>query len=751
MTINPRRQFLNFVQKQIPPVSVTEQQALDAGDTSFEEGMYNGKIDWEGLHAVQKSELTAAEKSFLENETETLCAMIDPYETTQNKDLSPEVWDYIKKKKFLGMLIPEDEGGLGFGTYARSRIVEKIASRSEAAGVTVMVPNSLGPGELLHKYGTQTQKDKYLEGLADGTYVPCFALTEQNAGSDATSIQAEGIVEKRVGENGKEEVGIRLNFDKRYITLAPVSNLIGLAFQLRDPDNLLGKGENVGITCALMERGTEGLDLDKRYNPMNVPFMNGGPVGKDVWITPDQIIGGTEQAGNGWKMLVECLSEGRANSLPTLGIAAAKKMAKVAGSYITVRQQFGASLSIQHGVQEKLAEIAGLSYLGDAARSLTLKIIDDGKTPTVPGAILKYHLTENMRVTVNNAMDILAGKAIMLGPNNLVVDTYNSVPIGITVEGANILTRNMLVFGQGSYRLHPDLQKLKEHSEKEEALALVGRGAKAFVGDPIYKTARLYWNATSGGTPGGHPEGSPLKEYYTKINRLASIFASVTSTHATYLGGDIKRLENVSAKMGDVLSHIYLSSSVLWHFEERGRPEGELKLAKWALETELHKAESAMAQALRSDNTPFTSKLNPGSWARPIHRSFLNKPVHHGPSDQLSRDVAKIITTDNPTRDALLETIYNPSTEGTTSDPLAKMEKAFQLACQTKALDKKIRGADKAAGLGNDTPLYLRAKYALEAEAITQGEYDQLVSAQVARDDINRVDAFTVRDFPEYK
>lgn len=735
--------ILKIAASQMPSVSRTEQEALDAGGVGPEASIYQGKVDWRAIGDIKYPTLTEKEQVFFDNETEELCRLIDAHKTRQSKTLSPEVLDYIKKKKFFGMLIAEEEGGLGFSSFARSRIVQKIASHSEAAGVTVMVPNSLGPGELLHKYGTAEQKDKYLSGLADGTYIPCFALTEPNAGSDATAIQAEGVVE----ENDKGEVGVRLNFDKRYITLAPIANLVGLAVQLRDPNNLLGKGENVGITCFLMEEDTPGLDLAKRYDPMGVPFMNGGPVGKDVWVTPDQIIGGAEQAGNGWKMLVECLSEGRANSLPTLGIAAALKSGLVAGSYIRARQQFGISLGEMEGTKEKLGEIAGLAYMGDAARNMTLSIIDSGTVPTVPGAILKYHMTENMQVAVKNCMDILAGKAIIDGPSNPIKSTYDSVPIGITVEGANILTRNLLIFGQGSYRLHPHLQDMKSHFDNKKGWSLAGRGFQAFGWDPLIKTGRL---AMPFDVMPSQPSGSPLGKYYRKINQLSRVFGSVTATHAPYLGGALKFKENFSAKMGDVLSHLYISSSVLWEFEQRGRPEDEIKIAKWAVEHQLEKARDALFQVLRPSNSPFKNGLNPGSWLRPVELAATVSSMNFGPSDKLTREVADILLYPNAVRDRLMDTIYVPDYKDNPTDPIAQLEHAFKLSCETKGLDSKIRKADKKAGRGNDIPLYERAELALAEGALTQDDHDKLVEAQRARDEVVYVDAYKVSDFPKY-
>ncbi len=590
------RPVMKLLRHRLPQLSSTEKEALEAGDVWWEAELLGGNPDWQKLLDIPLQPLTDAEQAFLDGPVETLCQMLDDWQITHDtRDLTPETWRFIREQRFFGLVIPPQYGGLGFSARAHSEVVLKVASRSITAAVTVMVPNSLGPGELILKYGTQAQKDHYLPRLAEGGEVPCFALTAPLAGSDAGAMPDSGIV---CHENGR--LGVRLNWDKRYITLAPVATLLGLAFKLRDPDHLLGDQKELGITLALIPTDTPGVEIGQRHNPMDIPFQNGPTRGRNVFIPLDQIIGGHEGVGQGWRMLMECLAEGRGVSLPALSAAAAKLASRTTGAYARIRRQFHVPLGAFEGITQALGRIGGLAYLIDASRLLTLGALDQGVHPSVASAIIKYHLTESMRQLVNDAMDVHGGKTIMQGPRNHLDGLYQAIPISITVEGANILTRNMIIYGQGAVRCHPYLLQEMQAAISAD-LDAFDRALLGHLGLGLHNTARAIVHSLTHGffiqTTGG-----PNKRTLQHLTRLCAVLAFVGDVTLGLLGGELKRRERVSARLGDILSHLYLASALLRHHASSPDPDGERPFLEWGLAWCLNRAETALGSLL--DNYP---------------------------------------------------------------------------------------------------------------------------------------------------
>jgi acyl-CoA dehydrogenase len=558
----------------LPRVSRTEQEALDAGTVGWDAELFSGRPDWSKLNAIRPLTLTAEEQAFFDGPTNEVCAMIDDWDTRNNRaDLSPEVWQFLKDKGFLGMLIAKEHGGLGFGAQAQSMIVSRIASRSVAAGITVMVPNSLGPGELLEKYGTPEQKEKYLGRLARGQEVPCFALTGVHSGSDAGAMRDVGVVTKGKYQ-GKDVLGVRLSWDKRYITLAPIATLVGLAFILKDPDNLLGRGETVGITLALVPHDHPGVEIGRRHFPARQAFMNGPTSGKDVFIPMDFLIGGTDYAGQGWRMLMECLSTGRAISLPAIGSISIKQSLRVTSAYARVRRQFGIPVGIMEGVAEPLGEMVKRAYTYEAARRLTASMVDEGQRPAVISALLKYRTTEAMRASVDDAFDIHGGRAIQDGPGNYLFGGYMATPVAITVEGANILTRTLMTFAQGVLRAHPFLYKEIEAAQNADRKAGLDQFDAAFGGHTKFMLRNIVASFLHGLTNGAFastPNQGAMAGWYRKLHRYAQAFALTADWTTVFLGGQLKRKQKISGRMADILSDLYLMSATLRRFEDEGQ------------------------------------------------------------------------------------------------------------------------------------------------------------------------------------
>jgi acyl-CoA dehydrogenase len=563
-----------LVKSILPRVSRTEQEALDAGTIGWDAELFSGRPDWEKLLSIRKLTLRPDEEAFLAGPVETVCAMIDDWDTRHNRaDMSPEVWQFLKDQGFFGMLIAKEYGGLGFSAQAQSMIVSKVASRSVAAGITVMVPNSLGPGELLEKYGTEEQKEKYLARLAKGLDVPCFALTGPHAGSDAAGMRDVGVVAYGTYE-GKKTLGVKLSWDKRYITLAPVATLLGLAFNLHDPENLLGKGENIGITLALIPANFEGVEIGRRHFPSRAAFMNGPTRGRNVFIPMDFLIGGTAYAGQGWRMLMECLSTGRAISLPAIGTVSIKQSLRVTSAYARIRRQFGIPVGIMEGVAEPLGRLVKSAYMFEASRALTASMVDEGQKPTVLSALLKYRTTEAMREGINDAFDIHGGRAIQDGPSNYLFSAYMTTPVAITVEGANILTRSLITFAQGALRAHPYLYREIEAAQTSDRKAGSAAFDAAFSGHVSYMLRNMvgsFLHAISFGRFTSTPVDHEMARWYRQLARYCQSFALVGDWTVAFLGGDLKRKQRLSGRMADILSNLYLMSATLKRYEDEGR------------------------------------------------------------------------------------------------------------------------------------------------------------------------------------
>ncbi len=662
---------------------------------------------------------------------EELCQRLDDWHITHERyDLPPDIWAFLKQHRFFGMIIPKDYGGLGFSALAHSQVVMKVSSRSGTAAVTVMVPNSLGPGELLMKYGTQAQKDHYLPRLVDGRELPCFALTGPEAGSDASSIPDNGVVCRQDFEGAKAVLGIRLNWAKRYITLAPVATLLGLAFQLYDPDHLLGDKEALGISVALIPTKHPGVEIGTRHFPLDIPFQNGPTHGRDVFIPMDWLIGGQAQAGKGWRMLVECLGEGRGISLPALSTGAAKVASRYTGAYARVRQQFGMPIGYFEGVEEPLARILGNTYLMDAGRILTATAIDQGQRPAVITALLKYQLTERMRRLVNDAMDIAGGAGICMGPSNYLARAYQCIPIGITVEGANILTRSLIVFGQGAMRCHPWLLKEIKAVEADDVVAFDA----AFMGHvkhTLSNLGRSIWYGLSNAKLVAH--GSPLtREYYRHLSRLSSQFALLADYAVLSLGGTLKRRERLSGRMADILANLYLCSAVLKHFEEQGEPEADVPLMAYACKLTIHRAQQAMLAAFHNLPHPWLAKT-----LRTLMFPY-GKPFSP-PNDALIHQVARLALEPSATRDRLTDGVY------ITNDPadrMGRIEDALHKTLAAAELEKQFRKLMKSGTLEAHTT------DAAIAEARDKGLLDKFSAERLLAARKAVLNAIRVDDFP---
>ena len=713
----------------LPTIGDTERIALEAGSVWWDGELFSGKPDWEKLLRFDIAPLSKAEQAFLDGPVEELCAMLDDHQIAQDRDLSAATWAFIKNKKFFGMIIPKEHGGLGFGAGMHSAVVTKIASRSLAAAVTVMVPNSLGPGELLIRYGTEAQKKHYLPRLAKGLEIPCFALTEPHAGSDAANGVSFGtVVKKKVGT--KTVLGMELTFNKRYITLAPVATVVGLAFRLYDPDGLLGGKKDLGITCALLPRDTKGLEIGEQHDPMGVPFKNGPVRGKKVFVPLDTIIGGPERAGEGWKMLMEALAAGRGISLPSLSVGAAQLSLRAASAYSVVREQFGMPIGKFEGVRERLVRIASLTHMMNAARVMTCGAIDAGEHPSVASAVAKAYMTEGMRTSVNDAMDIVAGAAICRGPRNMFARGYNGIPIGITVEGSNILTRSLIVFGQGAIRCHPYLQ--------DEVAALAARDLKAFdralSGHIIHiakNGVRAFVLGVTGGFGGFAPHKS-VKRHYRRMTRLSAAFALLADLGLVTLGGSLKRKEYLSGRYADALAYLYLGSAVLKQAHDRGYPFAEKALT----DLTLRKAEVEIEQALLGvlQNLP----NRPVAWlgrllAFPLGARYVL------PNDRLTdKAVDSLLDADLPLRDALVSDIYVPDAK---EEGLGKLEATLAKVRAAAGVKRRITAAVKDGTLKKAAPVAL-AEAALKAGVISAKDHKVLLDAAVAADDVVQVDYY---------
>jgi acyl-CoA dehydrogenase len=735
------RPFLRTYLRMLPTMSATEREALEAGSVWWDGELFTGKPDWDKLLNTRPAQLTAEEQAFIDGPVEQLCAMVDDFDVTHRRaDLSPEAWEFIKRERFWAMIIPKQYGGLEFGRYAQSSALAKLSSRSITLGVTVMVPNSLGPGELLVHYGTEEQKQHYLPRLARGEEVPCFGLTSPVAGSDAGSITDTGIVCRGIYD-GREVLGIRLNFSKRYITLAPVATVIGLAFRMFDPEHLLGEIEDIGITCALIPRDTPGIRIGRRHFPLNIPFQNGPVQGEDVFVPVDAVIGGTKMAGKGWRMLVEQLSVGRCISLPANATGGAMTAAWTTGAYARIRRQFGLPVGKFEGVEQVIARITGNTYIIDAARSVTTGAIDAGEKPAVPAAILKLHLTELSRVVAADAMDVHAGKGVMLGPRNYLARGWQAAPIGITVEGANILTRNLIIFGQGAIRCHPfvlkEMQAARspdgERSVDDFDAALFGH-----IGFTISNAVRSLVMALTLARFEGAPGTGAIRRYYQHIERFSASFAFATDVAMLSLGGYLKKKESLSARLGDVLSSLYLASMVLKHYYDQGSPKEDQPLVEWACRDLLYRAQEQLHGFLRN----FPNRLLGGLMRLAI---FPRGRTYFAPSDTLGAQVAQLIMEPGATRDRLCRHAFRSNLSG---NPLAALHEALQMAVRVEPVERRLRvegvktGRIKALDVPGQIQQGRQLGILTEEEAALLLDYDRRIM------DIINVDDFAATELP---
>ncbi|SKA47743.1 acyl-CoA dehydrogenase [Enterovibrio nigricans] len=735
-----RRRYLSdpafkFFKKVLPPLSVTEREAMEAGSVWWDGELFSGNPNWQTLLQYPKPRLSDEEQAFIDNQLQTLLDMLDDFDIVQQrKDLPAEVWEFLKKEKFFSLIIPKEFGGLAFSAYANSTIVTSIATRSLSAAVTVMVPNSLGPGELLTHYGTDDQKNYWLPRLANGDEVPCFALTGPESGSDAGSIPDKGFV--CMGEHdGKEVLGIRLTWNKRYITLAPVATVLGLAFKLHDPDGLLGDNEQLGITCALIPADHEGVEIGERHNPLGLSFMNGPTRGENVFIPMEWVIGGQDYVGKGWRMLVECLSAGRGISLPALGTAVGHLASKTTGAYAYVRKQFGMNIGKFEGVAEAMGRIGGYTYMLEAARTLTTTSLDMNEKPGIVTAIAKYHMTELARTILNDAMDIHAGRAIQLGPLNYIGNHYFGMPVAITVEGANILTRNLMIFGQGATRCHPYvLKEMEAAAETDEA-----KGAESFdallmkhIGFASKNVLMSLTNAFSRSSFNRSPVSGETAKYYKQLARMSRALAVTADVSMLMLGGELKRREMLSARLGDVLSHLYLASAVLKRYEDDGRQQADLPFVHYSLQHCLNKCAEAFYGAF--NNFP---RRGVGTTLRAI--TFPLGMHFKAPSDELANEIATLMMTPGAHRTRLTHLCY---VGGKETDPVAIMERAFEAMQAIRPLEKKLAVAAKNGQIPAKVPLKEKLEKALEEKVISQAEFEQITEADALRSKAIQVDNF---------
>jgi acyl-CoA dehydrogenase len=715
--------LLRWFSRVLPPMSRTEAEAIDAGTVWWDAELFSGRPHWPTLLEQPAPELTERERAFIDGPVEELCRLLDNWEIEQElNDLPPEAWDYIKRKKFFGMIIPREYGGLEFSARAQSEVVMKIASRSVAAAVTVMVPNSLGPGELLLHYGTKAQKDHFLPRLADGEEIPAFGLTGPYSGSDAGAMPDVGVVCRGVWE-GRETLGFRVNWAKRYITLGPVATILGLAFRAEDPDGLLGEAQELGITCALIPTSTPGVSIGRRHDPA-AAFMNGPNEGHDVFVPMEWVIGGQAQIGQGWKMLMDCLAVGRAISLPALGTGAGKLAARTTSAYARVRKQFRMPIGRFEGIEEALARIAGTTYRMDAGRCLTAAALDAGQKPSVLSAILKHHNTEGMRTAINDALDVHAGKGVCRGPGNYLSGVYDTIPVAVTVEGANILTRSMIIFGQGAIRCHPYvLKEMRAAADPDRAAGLRAFDDALFrhVGFALSNLTRAFVLGLSGGRLARVPEAAVCTPYLKQLTRLSAGFAFMADVAMLSLGGELKRREKLSGRFADALSHLYLASAVVKHHEDSGRLVSEQPIVEWALADSLYRIQQALLGICDNFPSRLTGRLMRGI-VMPLGARL--RP----PSDRLGARVARRLQQPGEARDRLTAGLFF---EATRDDPVGLNELCLHKVIAAEPIEQKLRQALRrtvaphdfeaalAAGLGQGVINDLEARTLREAMELT--------------------------------
>jgi acyl-CoA dehydrogenase len=720
------RHVLKWFRSVLPPMSSTEKAAIDAGTTWWDAEVFSGKPDWHKLLRVEPSALSDGEQAFLDGPVEELCKMLDDWAINNElNDLPESVWEFLKVKRFFGMIIPKAHGGLEFSPRGQSEVVMKVATRSPAAAITVMVPNSLGPAELLLHYGTDAQQSHYLPRLAAGEEIPAFALTSTHAGSDAGAMPDSGVV-CRGTYNGEETLGFRVSWDKRYITLAPVCTVLGLAFKAFDPDGLLGERQNLGITCALIPAQTPGVSTGPRHEPGSA-FLNGTTSGTDVFVPMEWVIGGQQQIGEGWKMLMNCLSVGRAISLPALGTAAGKLTSRSTGAYARVRKQFRTPIGKFEGVGEALGRIAGLTYRMDASRLLAASALADGEKPAVISAILKYHNTEGLRQVINDAVDVHAGRAICGGPTNYLRSTYDIAPVAITVEGANILTRSMIIFGQGAIRCHPFvLGEMTAAADTDERAGLAEFDRLLFrhIRYTVMNAIRALSHGLSGARFASSPRAGELGYYYRQLTRMSAAFSFLADTALLTLGGELKRRESLSARFGDVLSHLYMASAVLKRFEDDGAPYADRPFVDWAVSDSLAIIQERLLAILDNFPSRFLGKL------LRVLTFPLGRP-YRGPSDDVTQRLAGLLLSPSDSRDRLTRGMFVPKGEG-----VGLLDALLE---QADDIEPVVRAAAKHAGsetrLWTDEEAIARAKddgAVTDIEAAKLTDYRKQLLAAIA-------------------
>jgi acyl-CoA dehydrogenase len=735
---NIRQQFISMpilaiFKKIMPQMSSTEQEAIDAGTTWFDADLFRGDPDWKKLHNYPRPRLSSQEKAFLDGPVEKLCAMVNDWHITHEiADLPPEIWQFLKENKFFAMIIKKQYGGLEFSAYAQSRVLQKLTGVSSVLASTVGVPNSLGPGELLQEYGTKEQQDYYLPRLAIGEEIPCFALTSPEAGSDAGSIPDFGIICH--GQfNGADVLGMKLTWDKRYITLAPIATVLGLAFKLQDPDNLLSEQEDLGITCALIPTDLAGITIGRRHFPLNVPFQNGPTQGDEVFVPLDFIIGGPDMAGQGWRMLVECLSVGRAITLPSNSTGGIKTAALATGAYSRIRRQFKMPIGKMEGIEEPLARIGANAYLMDAVTTLSTGAIDLGEKPSVISAIAKYHLTEKMRASIIDAMDIHGGKGICMGPNNYLARGYQGAPIAVTVEGANILTRSMIIYGQGAIRCHPYVLSELEaanNSDNEQALNDFDHALFGHIGFSISNISRSLWCSFTGSRFLGSPYDDETRRYYQLLTRFSANLAMLSDISMVSLGADLKRKERISARLGDVLSQLYLAAATLKRYNDEGRNSADLPLVQWAVEDCLYNIQHAIDELIRNFPNKIIAKtlriivFPLGTW--------LNKP-----NDEIAHKVAQLLQTPGSARTRLGQGQYL-TRDG--NNIFGRLEQVLEDIINCEPIYERI-----CRELNKKLPFYQLDKVAeigLTHNIISKAEAELLSTAEIGRQWVIAVDDF---------
>ncbi|WP_431201701.1 acyl-CoA dehydrogenase [Bradyrhizobium betae] len=707
----------------LPAMSDTEREALEAGDVWWDADLFTGNPDWSKLLKIAPAQLTDEERAFLNGPVNELCATLDEWKIFWEwRDLPQEVWAFIKREKFFGMIIPKEFGGLGFSPYAHSEVVRKISTRSIAAAVTVMVPNSLGPGELLMRFGTKEQQERWLPRLADGRDIPCFGLTSPEAGSDAASMVDTGIICKGVFE-GREVVGLRLNWHKRYITLGPVATLLGLAFKAYDPDHLVGSREELGITVALIPTHLPGVEIGHRHLPSMQVFQNGPNRGRDVFIPLDYVIGGQERLGQGWKMLMTALAAGRGISLPSLSAAGAAYAARTTGAYARIREQFGISISKFEGVEEPLARIVATAYQLDAARRLTCAALNAGVHPAVISGIMKLHATERMRTAVDDAMDIHGGKAVIDGPQNYLGNLHRAVPVGITVEGANILTRNLIVFGQGAIRAHPYLlaeMTALADTDRDRGLTAFDKAFWKHVGHSFETLLRAFGRSWTFGAFAPAPNAGDATPFYRQLSRYSAAFALCADMALLTLGGALKRKEMLSARFGDILSELYLLSAALKRWQDEGRQKEDFAALEWCMATGFKTIENRLAEILANLPNRFVA-----GFLKLVVQPFGARVL--GPSDRVVHQCASLVLEPSAARERLTADLAYVDDDG----GFARLERAFTLVTGTDAIAKRMRAA------------HIRDwKDAVAKGVITQAEGEQLAAAREAVTKVIEVDDF---------